>query len=185
MPAPLTSSELISQASNSALTDTESPSWNASASPSAFGSVRTNGGASTSHSQRGVSAHGGWAGGRSRSRSARPSFATQRTRRGSRATMIIHDDADPNHGGTGDGEGVKLPTLVPGIRPAYSTPLPTLPMVVLCIVSGQIDGGSERLERCCQDFHLLRVENADSPGYVVGAIVSKSLHTVHPQNGRR
>ena len=32
-------------------------------------------------------------------------------------------------------EGAKLPTLVPGIRPAYSTPLPVLPMVVLCIVS--------------------------------------------------
>jgi hypothetical protein len=29
----------------------------------------------------------------------------------------------------------KLPTLVPGIRPAYSTSLPMLPMVVLCIVS--------------------------------------------------
>lgn len=29
----------------------------------------------------------------------------------------------------------KLPTLVPGIRPAYSTPLPVLPMIVLCIVS--------------------------------------------------
>ncbi|WWC94943.1 hypothetical protein V866_001795 [Kwoniella sp. B9012] len=27
----------------------------------------------------------------------------------------------------------KLPTLVPGIRPAYSTPLPVLPMIVMCI----------------------------------------------------
>jgi hypothetical protein len=28
-----------------------------------------------------------------------------------------------------------IPTLLPNIRPAYSTPLPVLPMVVLCIVS--------------------------------------------------
>lgn len=34
-----------------------------------------------------------------------------------------------------DGDAPKLPTLVPGIRPAYSTPLPVLPMLVLCIVS--------------------------------------------------
>lgn len=45
--------------------------------------------------------------------------------------MIIHDDASD----AGQVEDVKLPTLVPGIRPAYSTPLPALPMVVLCIVS--------------------------------------------------
>lgn len=31
--------------------------------------------------------------------------------------------------------GPKLPTLVPGIRAAYATPLPVLPMVVMCIVS--------------------------------------------------
>lgn len=58
-------------------------------------------------------------------RSARQSFATLRTRRGSRGTVLIHDDA----------EDIKLPTLVPGIRPAYSTPLPGLPMAVLSIVS--------------------------------------------------
>lgn len=58
-------------------------------------------------------------------RSARQSFATQRTRRGSRGTVLIHDDV----------EDIKLPSLVPGIRPAYSTPLPGLPMVVLSIVS--------------------------------------------------
>jgi hypothetical protein len=34
----------------------------------------------------------------------------------------------------------KLPTLVPGIRPAYSTPLPVLPMVVLCIVGAAHQG---------------------------------------------
>lgn len=28
-----------------------------------------------------------------------------------------------------------IPTLLPNIRPAYATPLPVLPMVVLCIVS--------------------------------------------------
>ena len=32
-------------------------------------------------------------------------------------------------------ESMKLPSLVPGIRPAYMTPLPRLPMLVLCIVS--------------------------------------------------
>jgi hypothetical protein len=54
-------------------------------------------------------------------RTARPSFSTAGQRRES---VIAHEDEVP-----------KLPTLVPGIRPAYSTPLPTLPMVVLCIVS--------------------------------------------------
>lgn len=39
--------------------------------------------------------------------------------------------------GSGD-EPAAIPALVPGIRPAYSTPLPTLPMVVLCIVSPQL-----------------------------------------------
>lgn len=29
-----------------------------------------------------------------------------------------------------------IPSLLPNIRPAYATPLPVLPMVVLCIVSG-------------------------------------------------
>lgn len=28
-----------------------------------------------------------------------------------------------------------IPTLLPNIRPAYATPLPVLPMIVLCIVS--------------------------------------------------
>lgn len=63
-------------------------------------------------------------------RGPRQSFSTvgRSTRRGSRWTTagvdLTEDDAGP-----------KLPTLVPGIRPAYSTPLPTLPMIVLCIVS--------------------------------------------------
>jgi hypothetical protein len=61
-------------------------------------------------------------------RSARQSFATLRTRRGSRGTVLIHDDV----------EDIKLPTLVPGIRPAYSTPLPGLPMAVLSIVSFRV-----------------------------------------------
>jgi hypothetical protein len=58
-----------------------------------------------------------------RRRSARPSFSTvgRNTRRGS---MV-----------GGDEEPLKLPTLVPGIRPAYSSPLPVLPMIVLCIAS--------------------------------------------------
>lgn len=56
-------------------------------------------------------------------RSIRPSFSTvgRGTRRGSMATALEEDVP-------------KLPTLVPGIRPAYSTPLPMLPMIVLCIV---------------------------------------------------
>jgi hypothetical protein len=56
----------------------------------------------------------------------RPSFSTMH---GSirRASRVPNFDED--------GEAPKLPTLVPGIRPAYSTPLPILPMLVLCIVS--------------------------------------------------
>ena len=60
-------------------------------------------------------------------RSVRPSFVgsiARSTRRASNLTGLetIVDDS------------MKLPKLVPGIRPAYSTPLPVLPMVVLCIV---------------------------------------------------
>ncbi len=49
---------------------------------------------------------------------------------------------------------VKLPTLVPGIRPAYSTPLPLLPMIVLCIVSrnslvhARVDPAQRKGGRC-------------------------------------
>ncbi|WWD19686.1 hypothetical protein CI109_104149 [Kwoniella shandongensis] len=60
----------------------------------------------------------------------RPSFSSNArgARRVSRATLggeyddLGEDEAAP-----------KLPTLVPGIRPAYSTPLPVLPMIVMCI----------------------------------------------------
>ncbi|BEI92065.1 uncharacterized protein CcaverHIS019_0408850 [Cutaneotrichosporon cavernicola] len=59
--------------------------------------------------------------------SVRPSFSTfhephRRSRAASRSSHHHFDDAD-----------FKLPSLVPGIRPAYSTPLPVLPMIVLCI----------------------------------------------------
>jgi hypothetical protein len=66
------------------------------------------------------------------SRSLRPSFSTAGggRRKVSRATLRGLEDLDTDEDG-----GAKLPTLVPGIRPAYSTPLPVLPMVVLCIVS--------------------------------------------------
>lgn len=67
-----------------------------------------------------------------RSSAIRPSYSTLRgsfrrsSRRVSRASRFGGLD--------GDDDERKLPTLVPGIRPAYSTPLPVLPMVVLCIV---------------------------------------------------
>ncbi|KLT39562.1 major facilitator superfamily MFS-1 [Cutaneotrichosporon oleaginosum] len=59
--------------------------------------------------------------------SVRPSFSTfrethRRSRAASRSSHHHFEDED-----------IKLPSLVPGIRPAYSTPLPVLPMVVLCI----------------------------------------------------
>jgi hypothetical protein len=66
-----------------------------------------------------------------------------------------------------DGEAPKLPTLVPGIRPAYSTPLPVLPMLVLCIV-GDLPKGA-----------------ADPPGYAVRAPLGEPLSAVHAQDGRR
>lgn len=76
--------------------------------------------------------------GRGRRRSAvRQSFSTAnnaslRARRVSRMTNPDGTDLDiPDE----ELEAPKLPTLVPGIRPAYSTPLPVLPMVVLCLVS--------------------------------------------------
>ncbi|KAL1405116.1 hypothetical protein Q8F55_008739 [Vanrija albida] len=61
----------------------------------------------------------------------RPSFSTTRgsIRTSRRVSRLNH-----HHGlDDDDDEQPKLPTLVPGIRPAYSTPLPTLPLVVLCI----------------------------------------------------
>ncbi|WRT70167.1 uncharacterized protein IL334_007161 [Kwoniella shivajii] len=66
---------------------------------------------------------------KSRRRSVRNSFASygRNGRRMSRGVEIgspLPDDEDL---------APKLPTLVPGIRPAYSTPLPVLPMVVMCI----------------------------------------------------
>lgn len=63
--------------------------------------------------------------------SVRPSFSTFREpHRRSRAPSRVSS----RHLGLDD-EDIKLPSLVPGIRPAYSTPLPVLPMIVLCIVS--------------------------------------------------
>ena len=61
-----------------------------------------------------------------RRRSTRPSFNTlNRSRRVSKAATAVADAVEV--------EEVKLPSLVPGIRPAYSTPLPMLPMTVLCL----------------------------------------------------
>jgi hypothetical protein len=146
MPAPLTAADL---SNNNALTDTSPSVFGGRNSPSVFDSVRSHAASSAAYGRR---------------RSNRASFATQRTRRGSRATMIIHDDMTD----LGDGEEgeVKLPTLVPGIRPAYSTPLPTLPMAVLCIVSARL--GTSSLS-----------------GNAIGATVCQSVHSVHPQDGRR
>ncbi|RXK35648.1 hypothetical protein M231_07078 [Tremella mesenterica] len=69
---------------------------------------------------------------KARRKSAGRSFSTvghgySSHRRVSKATFRGVDDL------VGDADALKLPTLVPGIRPAYSTPLPVLPMVVLCI----------------------------------------------------
>lgn len=77
---------------------------------------------------------------RLRNRASKSSFNSPNlglgNRRGSRSTVGRNRDVtgilSP---GLDDGQGPKIPTLVPGIRPAYSTPLPVLPMVVLCIVS--------------------------------------------------
>ena len=79
--------------------------------------------------------------------------------------MIIHDDMTD----IGDEGEVKLPTLVPGIRPAYSTPLPALPMAVLCIVSRAADIG----------------DLANAAGDAVRAIVCESVHALHPEDGGR
>lgn len=64
----------------------------------------------------------------SRFSSYRPSMSSLRSGRivSRRVSRAVED---------GDEDGPKLPSLVPGIRAAYSTPLPMLPMVVLCIVS--------------------------------------------------
>jgi hypothetical protein len=81
--------------------------------------------------------------------------------------MIIHDDGMTD---VGDEEEIKLPTLVPGIRPAYSTPLPGLPMAVLCIV-GQSD-------------HV-RYATADETGDAIRAFIRESVYTIYIEDGRR
>ncbi|ORX39370.1 hypothetical protein BD324DRAFT_576791 [Kockovaella imperatae] len=71
-----------------------------------------------------------------RRRSTRPSFATSIRRPGTmgiRARQASRASAWSGVAETVMDESLKLPSLVPGIRPAYSTPLPVLPMVVLCI----------------------------------------------------
>jgi hypothetical protein len=87
------------------------------------------------------------------SRSLRPSFSTAagRTRKVSRATLRGLEDL----GMDDDEEGTKLPTLVPGIRPAYSTPLPVLPMIVLCIVGDCPDSLTIVLmsRQCCLSYY--------------------------------
>lgn len=71
--------------------------------------------------------------GKARRRSARLSFSSYgRGRTASSrgpAGGIVDDLLDD------EDFGPKLPTLVPGIRAAYATPLPVLPMIVMCIVS--------------------------------------------------
>jgi hypothetical protein len=93
-------------------------------------------------------------------RSLRPSFSTvgATRRKVSRATLRGLEDLDA------DDEGAKLPSLVPGIRPAYSTPLPVLPMVVLCIVS--------RVDLFPAKF------GADMQGYAVRATVGELVHPI-------
>jgi hypothetical protein len=86
-------------------------------------------------------------------------------RKVSRATLRGLEDLDA------DDEGAKLPSLVPGIRPAYSTPLPVLPMVVLCIVS--------RVDLFPAKF------GADMQGYAVRATVGELVHPIPATHGGR
>lgn len=117
LPPPPTTSELYS---NSALS-TDSP---ASTSGSPFTAHSTS---PTNHRYGQASVPLPKSGGR---RSVRASFSTVgKNRRVSRAGTVGIDEMVQD-----EDSAPKLPTLVPGIRPAYSTPLPTLPMIVLCIV---------------------------------------------------
>ena len=106
---------------------------------------------------------------RLRNRASKSSFNSPNlglgNRRGSRSTVGRNRDItgilSP---GLDDGQGPKIPTLVPGIRPAYSTPLPVLPMVVLCIVSSS-------------NGTLLTL------GYALRIPVCKRLNAVPPTDG--
>ncbi|KIR98446.1 hypothetical protein L804_04018 [Cryptococcus deuterogattii 2001/935-1] len=68
---------------------------------------------------------------KARRKSARPSFSSYGRGRAASsrgpAVGIVDDLLDD------EDFGPKLPTLVPGIRAAYATPLPVLPMIVMCI----------------------------------------------------
>lgn len=51
-----------------------------------------------------------------------------------------------------------IPSLLPNIRPAYSTPLPVLPMVVLCIVSGNPSHTLSDISRLFWSFQAMMSE---------------------------
>ena len=116
-----------------------------------------------------------------RRRSARPSFAASFRRNGPASFGGGNNNNNSNSNRRTSAwsgvetivdESMKLPSLVPGIRPAYSTPLPVLPMLVLCIVSPlQLTMGSNRADR--------------NPGNVVRVVVCESVYAVPAQNGRR
>lgn len=104
----------------------------------------------TQRSALGIGLHSGVPSnkGGSRFSSYRPSMSSLRSGRivSRRVSRAVED---------GDEDAPKLPSLVPGIRAAYSTPLPMLPMVVLCIVSPEDDrkglpAADDRL--CCLSF---------------------------------
>ncbi|WVN86482.1 uncharacterized protein L203_101646 [Cryptococcus depauperatus CBS 7841] len=101
-----------------------------------------------------------------RTRSLRPSFSSgarmrSASSRGTPSGGAIDDLVDQEL-------APKLPSLVPGIRPAYSTPLPILPMTVMCIAML-----SELLAaNLCTPFILKQVE-----GFFLGAGREKNSET--------
>ncbi len=127
-------------------------------------------------------------------RQARTSFSSStgrypRDRRMSRASTIgrrVSAAVSQAEGGDGDGKDdgeVAIPTLKLGIRPAYSTPLPLLPMVVLSVVSTEFRSFSVKLWNSSYRT-LIRLLSSSCTGNDVRTPLRQCLHPFPPPNGR-
>lgn len=88
-------------------------------------------GSHSASSFRKPSAASGWVG----RRQSRASTISRRLMSSVTAPDSVGEIIEQDPGHPWMEEPPAIPALVPGIRPAYSTPLPYLPMLVLCIVS--------------------------------------------------
>ncbi|KAJ9116389.1 hypothetical protein QFC22_004830 [Naganishia vaughanmartiniae] len=132
LPPQPTPSDVFSRQHNSALDTAPTPSDADSPATSPYRHSSTRGDTSNSKGKRSTlgRASGGPADRPSFSSAYRSTSGNYRARRMSKASTLAREALMS----AGNDEGKPaIPSLLPNIRPAYSTPLPVLPMVVLCI----------------------------------------------------